>query len=120
MSNALYRMIEKSQNNDEDSMLYILQKFEPLLLKYTKKLYYEDAFFDLQIELIEIIRDIPIEGFRECDEGRIISYICKSIYTRYIMLSKNISYIKQIHLIGDEYILEHLAEGYYDQDDLFF
>lgn len=43
--------IAAAQQNDEESLLALIEKFKPLLKKYAYKLHYEDSFFDLQLDL---------------------------------------------------------------------
>lgn len=48
--------IAAAQRNDEESLLALIEKFKPLLKKYAYKLHYEDSFFDLQLDFIQIVK----------------------------------------------------------------
>lgn len=47
--------IRNAQDGNQDSMMTIIRRFNPLLKKYGKKLGYEDATDDLTVEFIEQI-----------------------------------------------------------------
>ena len=48
--------IAAAQRNDEESLLALIEKFKPLLKKYAYKLHYEDSFYDLQLDFIQIVK----------------------------------------------------------------
>ena len=54
LENKIYLLI-KCSKDDNGTLLELLKMFEPLLKKYSYKLAYEDAYFDLQLYLIEPI-----------------------------------------------------------------
>lgn len=81
----LYSLVN---NNSEEALLELLRRFQPLLNKYAYKLSdYEDAYSELQLHLIQLIKNMP-SGASSWNAGQLVSYIAKSIYTHYIKLSK--------------------------------
>lgn len=71
--------IASAQHNDSDSLLVLIEKFKPLLKKYAYKLHYEDAYYDLQLDFIQIILAINLETQRKKSEGALVNYICNSV-----------------------------------------
>lgn len=90
MPNLLYELIKSSSEGDQNATMEIIEKFFPLIKKYSIKLSYEDADTDLIISLIEIItylsksEDSNIINKEEC----IVGYISESLKHKYIQLSK--------------------------------
>lgn len=75
--------IASAQHNDSDSLLVLIEKFKPLLKKYAYKLHYEDAYYDLQLDFIQIILAINLETQRKKSEGALVNYICNSVQHAY-------------------------------------
>ncbi len=44
--------IRNAQKNDEENMLLLIEKFRPLMVKYARKLNYEDAYDDIMLYFI--------------------------------------------------------------------
>lgn len=85
--------IVKIQNGCNDSTLKLIEKFNPLLKKYSHSLYYEDAYDDLLVDFIELLIKIKVEKIQNKDDGCIISYLTTSIHSSYI---KKLIKIKQL------------------------
>jgi len=85
----LYELIIKCKNNDNESFEIICKKFEPLILKYSRLLNYEDAYCELKDRFILCIYKMPIEenSFKN-NETTILSYIKTTIKNEYINLNK--------------------------------
>ncbi len=95
-------------SGDEDALLEIINQFQPLLKKYARKLNYEDAYFDLQLKLIEIIHNPAFSDYVK-SVGQAVVYIQQSVIHEYIRLGKTRA-IPEMR-IGDlseeqQYILE--------------
>lgn len=86
MNNKIFTLIEKSAT-DKDSMLELLKIFEPLLKRYAYKLSYEDAYNDLQLFMIELIRKLNKKNLNKTEDKFYLSYIKRSIEHKYIELS---------------------------------
>lgn len=76
----------KLNDGDNDALLTIISQFNPLLKKYAKKLNYEDAYEDLLVDFIELLRTVNFSNLNILCEGAVISYISKSIRHVYIRL----------------------------------
>lgn len=87
-------LIAESQNGNSDAALLMIEKFKPLLRKYAYKLYYEDAYNDLLVDFIELIHNINLDHIHDKSEGKMVSYIFKSINSSFI---KKLTAIKKLH-----------------------
>lgn len=93
----LYKLVECSMKGDKECMLEIINKFKPLIRKYSRKLNYDGSDSDLIICLLETINSIPVNNLEMQKDERIIGYINASIKHKYIYLSK-----KYTHIINSE------------------
>jgi len=85
----LCKLIINSKMHNESSTLAILDKFSPLINKYSRKLAYDGAHTDLVICLLETIESIPVYTNKNLrNDAGIIAYINTSIKHKYIILSK--------------------------------
>lgn len=73
---------------DEEALLVLIEKFEATLKKYAGLLRYEDAYSELKLELIRVIRNIDLTKLRNISDGTIVNYIHTAIKNKYICLSK--------------------------------
>lgn len=87
-------LIEESQNGNSDATLQMIEKFNPLLKKYAYKLYYEDSYNDLLVDFVELLHNINLDRIQDKGEGKMVSYLCKSINSSYI---KKLTAIKKLH-----------------------
>ncbi len=76
----LYENITLAQNGDTKAFLELISCFYPLLKKYALLLKYEDAYYDLQIRLIEIIVRIKLPGFQSTENPVLLRYVKNSLY----------------------------------------
>ena len=84
--NAAIRDCKSGKNRDEN-MNGLIQKFQPIIHKYARKLYsleYEDAVQELIIALIKAVD--TIEEYE--NEGRSINYLIKGIMLRFYELQR--------------------------------
>ncbi|QCH29051.1 sigma-70 family RNA polymerase sigma factor [Clostridium tyrobutyricum] len=82
-------IVERAQDGNKNCTLIIIEKFRPLINKYSKKLNYSGANSDLIICLIEVIRDMPIAKNPKFKEDKyIVGYIYTSIKRKYVQLYK--------------------------------
>lgn len=84
-----YTLLLRSNQNDSTSIISIINKFQPLLKKYAFLLQYEDAYYDLLLKFLEIIKSKRLLQLNHTADAFIVSYIQKSIYHSYILLSQN-------------------------------
>ena len=80
-------LLRQAKNGDENAILEYIDRFKPLLKKYANRLRYEDAYNDLQLKLIEVLK---ASGFQpeKLSCGQAVSYIHRSIVNEYICLNK--------------------------------
>lgn len=82
--------IASAQHNNSESLLALIEKFKPLLKKYAYKLHYEDAYYDLQLDFIQIILTINLDAQKQKSEGALVNYICNSVQHAYCKRLKTI------------------------------
>lgn len=88
-------LISEAKDGSKNSMLEILNKFKPLIKKYSYMMNYEDAENDLILSMIQLVNDMPYLS----NDGQAVNYINQSIYNAYI------KYIKlQIKKRENEYL----------------
>ena len=108
----LYDLAKEAQLNNKNSMLAIIEKFNPIIKKYSRKLNYDGANSDLIIALIEITKSIPMftnDNLKK--EQYIVGYINTSIKRKYISLSKkNTEIINRETVLNIDVLLEDTAE----------
>ena len=89
--------IREAQQGNQDAMLYLIQKYMPLLNRYSKKLHQEDAYSELTLAFIELIHHIRIDRLISGSDGAITNYIAASVknaynaYIKKIMVEKSSS-----------------------------
>lgn len=93
--------IIKIQNADSEPIIKMVEKFNPLLKKYAKRLYYEDAYNYLVADFIELLHDINLEKIRIKEDGGMVSYIAKSIHGCYIKRLKKIRLAYKVVIYSD-------------------
>ena len=81
----LENLIRLAKENDENAMLKIIEKFEPLINKYFKKSQSdEDVKSEIIMKLIKVVKfDLKFDRFQELNDGAIISYIATSLKRHY-------------------------------------
>ncbi|AZO94615.1 helix-turn-helix domain-containing protein [Halocella sp. SP3-1] len=73
-------IIKKANKGDEDSLVKLLNIFDPLIKKCSFQLPYEEAKTDLIIFFIELIRDFKVKNFNH--NGQAVNYISKAIHNK--------------------------------------
>ena len=85
----IYNLVNDSKKGNKEDTLKLIKKFNPLIIKYSRKLNYDGAETDLIICLLEILNHIPIYNNPELqNDDRIVGYINTCIKHNYINLSK--------------------------------
>lgn len=79
----LYELICRAQNGDKEAVQELVDRFTPLMKKEAKRLEYEDAYEDIRLFFIELIKSIRLEKIRLKEDGGITSYISVSIINFY-------------------------------------
>ncbi len=78
--------IQRGQDGDQQAVLHLIKKFDPLLKKYARKLETEDAYYDLQLEFLEIITNLNCNTIRKRGDGAMVNYLSKCIRHSYVKL----------------------------------
>lgn len=89
--------MEKIGIGDEDALLRVLRKFDPLIRRYAYKLHYEDAYTDLTCDLIRVLKRLDLQIMNNAGDGVIVSYIVSCVKRSYLKrLSKKLKKKKEI------------------------
>lgn len=79
----LSELITKAQEADQKAMMELINRFYPLFKKYAVKLNYEDAYEDIVLYYIELIKSLNLKKIDCPKDEIIISYINVSIINFY-------------------------------------
>lgn len=83
-------LVRKAQKNDNEAVIEIVQKFQPLIDKCSKRMGNpEDNESELKLVLIKLLKTIPIDNMS--NESSIVSYISKAIVNATYKLSRKYS-----------------------------
>ena len=88
LENKICNLIRLADTNDS-AVLNLSALFNPLLEKYAYKLSYEDAYNDLLLFFIELIKKLSRNPLRKQEDKYYLSYIKNSIKNKYIELLKH-------------------------------
>jgi hypothetical protein len=77
-------LITQSQSGEVDAMLELVNKFKSLLRKYEFNLKFDDAYDNLLLDFLILMKSIPLQFLESCSEGMLITYIQKKTYNSYI------------------------------------
>lgn len=89
MDVELYSYIKSAQVGNKDAMLFLIDKFNPLIKKYAYLLKEDDAVQSFTLVFIETIHKIKLSGFDKTNaEYPILNYIKRSIKNSYYIYSK--------------------------------
>lgn len=73
------RLLVKAQQGDEKAMLELINRFQPLLKKYAKKLGYDDAYEDCLLFFIELVKTMDLKRVNTLNDQAVVSYIKVSV-----------------------------------------
>ncbi|MBQ6887145.1 MAG: sigma-70 family RNA polymerase sigma factor [Lachnospiraceae bacterium] len=76
-------LVEKAQKSDDAAMMELIDKFSLLFKKYAKKLNYEDAYEDIMLYFIELVKTFNLNKLSCQKDEVIVSYINVSIRNFY-------------------------------------
>gem|GEM_PF-318652 len=107
---SLYQEILEAQRGNDEKMLQLLRQFQPLLAKNARRLGYEDAFDDLQVKLIEVIKYIKLGQLKNPENPYLINYLKRCIENHCIKLSQKQQADKTVPISS---LLENLGEDGY-------
>jgi len=110
--------ILEAQSGSNDATLQLVHKFNPLLKKYARKLGYEDAYSDLLVDFLSLIKKMNVRKMRNRSNGGIVLYISKSVLMNYLKKLREINKYKQkIRLLSalnkeEQYYVESLLSSF--------
>lgn len=78
--------ILRAQAGSQEDMLFLIQRFEPQLKHYSRRLYLEDAQSELTLRFIETIHAMNLDSLRSQGDGTIVAYLAQSVRHAYISL----------------------------------
>ena len=76
-------LIQNAQENSEEDLLALIEKFNPLMVKYARKLNYEDAYNDIVLCFINLIKSQNLRKLIDRADNVIVAYINHSIINYY-------------------------------------
>lgn len=83
---SLAETVIKAANGDDDAIVAIIAKFEPIIRKCSRELNYEEVETDLIIGLLEIFPKMTRKISVETHEGEVVNYIAAMIRNKKIDL----------------------------------
>lgn len=72
----------------------MIEKFDPIIRKYGRKLGGEDGYQDMALFFITTLNTFPVDKLSNTSDGAIVNYLKATIYHGYIDLSKKACEIK--------------------------
>lgn len=81
------QIIQAKQGSQAD-MLSLLQRFQPILKKYGRKLWGEDGLEDMTAAFLQVIHDMKPEQIRCRAEGAVVQYLVQSVRHAYERLQR--------------------------------
>lgn len=75
----IYKLLVEVQQGDKEAMLELINRFQPLLKKYARKLGYDDAYEDCLLFFIELIKTVDLKKLNTLNDPAITSYIKVSV-----------------------------------------
>lgn len=79
----MYNLMCEAQKDDKDAMMELITRFQPLLRKYANKLRYEDAYEDVVLYFIQLVKSINLDRLESHNDEVVVSYINVSIRNFY-------------------------------------
>ena len=72
-------LLEKAQQGDNTAMMELIDKFQPLLKKYARKLNYDDAYEDCLLFFIELVKTMDLKKLNDRKDQAAVAYIKVSV-----------------------------------------
>lgn len=72
-------LLEKAQQGDNTAMMELIDKFQPLLKKYARKLNYDDAYEDCLLFFIELVKTMDLKKLNDHKDQAAAAYIKVSV-----------------------------------------
>lgn len=99
---SLYSIYQSAKIGDEESVLFLYDKFLPKIKKCGRSLNYEAAETDITIRFLEFIRNTDFEALKSKCDGAVINYTNRFFVNTYINLLNSKKPQMQLIYIDDE------------------
>lgn len=76
-------LLAKAQQGDTTALMELINRFQPLLKKYARKLRYNDAYEDCRLFFIELVKSMDLKNLNNQEDRVAIAYINISITNFY-------------------------------------
>lgn len=76
-------LIIRTQDKNDEALLMLIEKFKPLMKKYAWKINCVDAYDEILLYFIKLMKNIKISNLRNQTDAGIVTYISKSIHSYY-------------------------------------
>jgi len=123
---SIYDIICLIQAHDDEAALVLIKRFNPLLMKYARKLGNEDAYNDLMADFLGMLHEFKPESMEIKADGAFVNYFQNAVYhfyTKHLRKKIDSFTVKSFSEVSEEElrILETKAsaEDRYFQDDIF-
>ena len=103
--------ISDAQQGNQSDMLFLIEKFTPLLRRYARKMHTEDAFSDLVLAFIELIQRFKIDAMKSTSDGEIVKYIAVSVRNEYYFRVRKGLITTEEFVSWDDYIEANLHQA---------
>jgi DNA-directed RNA polymerase specialized sigma subunit len=91
---SLYEMVKRAKSGDEQSLEYLILKFDPIINSISRKLNMECAKTDMVIFFIKLIKGMNIENIKNLSDGALVKYVEISLRRKYIKMNNKDSIIE--------------------------
>ncbi len=79
----IYNLLVKAQQGNQEAMMELINRFQPLLKMYARKLKYDDAYEDCVLFFLELIRKMNLQKINMQNDQGIAAYIKVSVSNFY-------------------------------------
>jgi DNA-directed RNA polymerase specialized sigma24 family protein len=99
----LETLIRLAKKDDQNAMLEIISKFQPLINKhYRNSKYNEDVKCEMESKLIELVKkEIRLDNMRELNDGSLVNYIATSLDNHYFAGFKKRNKTTKLEVVFD-------------------
>ena len=104
----IFEAVCKSKQGDKDAMLGLVERFDPLLRKYSRKLGTEDGYSDMLLDFLEKINSMHTDAIVCRDDGAMVNYFAKAVRHSYVkLLSRQLK--NSATTVSIDLVPEHLS-----------
>jgi len=115
---SLFSIYQLAKNGDEESIAILCNKFQPLIMKYSRNLNYEMAKTDIIIRFLEFIKNTDFEVLNLKCDGAVMNYTKIFFKNTFINLLKAKKHSENFIYLDDESSFIQDVPCYDDQINL--